>query len=77
MIEVDREEFLELPLGHVLGVMISIMEEEDSDSGILVIRMLKDNQEGFEININAERISKNKSLFGRMKEWMTSDNIKI
>ena len=77
MMEVDKEEFLELKLGYILGTMIQIMDEENSDQGTLVIHMLKEPGEGFEFNISAEKIPKKKNLLRRMKEWMTSDNIKI
>lgn len=63
----DKEKFLEAPLGAVIGTLIECLDEEDVDSGTLVIHMLhEDNGNGFVFNINCKRLEKNRSFLKRL-----------
>lgn len=67
MIEVEnKEEFLNEPIGNVLWTITQILDEEDLESGTMIISLVDESEEGFLFKINCERIEKKKGFWSRL-----------
>ena len=66
---VNKEKILELPLGDVCGTMVTVIENEDVDGGVMVIVFQDENGEGYKFDLSVERLENEKSLKDKLKFW--------
>ena len=66
---VNKEKILELPLGEVCGTMVTVIENEDVDGGVMVIVFQDENGEGYKFDLSVERLENEKSLKDKLKFW--------
>lgn len=66
---VNKEKILELPLGEVCGTMVTVIENEEVDGGVMVIVFQDENGEGYKFDLSVERLENEKSLKDKLKFW--------
>lgn len=66
---VNKEKILELPLGDVCGTMVTVIENEEVDGGVMVIVFQDENGEGYKFDLSVERLENEKSLKDKLKFW--------
>ena len=66
---VNKEKILELPLGEVCGTMVTVIENEEVDGGVMVIVFQDENGEGYKFDLSVEKLENEKSLKDKLKFW--------
>ena len=68
MIEMsDKQEVLEAPMGAILGTMMEMVEEEDMEGAMMVLRFVDDADVGYQFQIECRRVEpEKKGFFNRL-----------